>query len=103
MIINVKGEIEKFKNCNDRDKLERAIVGYKNQARQNATDIVLAGQFNSIVLELQKMCDKLPAPKLKNVVSNKPNVAVKTAKITSHEAQKIDEAWKQKAGNKGKS
>jgi len=102
MIINVKGEIEKFKNCNDRDKLERAILDYKNQARQNAMDIVLAGQFNSIVFELQKVCDKLPAPKLKNVGSNKPNVPVKTAKITSKEAAKIDAAWKQKAGNKGK-
>jgi hypothetical protein len=102
MIIDVKAEINKYKNCNDRDKLERAIFDYKNQVRQNATDFVVAGQFNRIVLELQKIVDKLPAPKLKNVVSSRPNVAVKTAKITSNEAAKIDEAWKQKAGNKGK-
>jgi len=102
MIVDVKSEINKYKNCNDRDKLERAIYEYKSQARQNATDFVLAGQFNSIALELQKVCDKLPAPKLKNVASNKSNVPVKTAKITSKEAAKIDAAWKQKAGNKGK-
>jgi hypothetical protein len=102
MIIDVKGEINKHKNCNDRDKLVRAIQDYKALALQSASDFNAAGKYNQIALELQKICDKLPAPKLKNVVSNKPNVAVKTAKITSHEAEKIDEAWKQKAGNKGR-
>jgi len=100
MIIDVKGEINKFKNCNDRDKLERAIQDFKNLALQNASDVNAAMQINSIVLELQKMCDKLPAPKLKNIVSGKSNVPVKTAKISSHEAEKIDAEWKKKAGKK---
>jgi len=101
MIIDVKAEINKHKNCNDRDKLERAIQDYKNLARQHAMDITLAGQYNMVALKLQEFCDKLPAPRLKNVLGNKSNVPVKTAKISSNEAAKIDAAWKQKAGNKG--
>jgi len=102
MIIDVKAEINKFKGCNDRDKLDRAILDYKNQARQSASDIFLAGQYNSVALELQKICDKLPPPNLKIVTGSKSNVPVKTAKITSKEAAKINEAWKQKAGSAGK-
>jgi len=100
MIIDVKGEINKYKSCTDRDKLERAIQDFKNLALQNASDVNAAMQINSIVLELQKMCDKLPAPKLKNIVSGKSNIPVKTARISSHEAAKIDAEWQKKAGKK---
>jgi len=100
MIVDVKGEINKYKNCNDRDKLERAIQDFKKLALQNASDVNAAMQINSIVLELQKVCDKLPAPKLKNIISGKSNIPVKTAKITSHEAQRIETEWEKKARKK---
>jgi len=100
MIIDVKGEVNKYKNCNDRDKLERAIQDYKNLALQNASDVNTAMHINSVVIELQKMCDRLPAPKLKNIVSHSQNVNVKTVNINSHEAKKIETEWEKKARRK---
>ena len=100
MIINVDAEVNKHKNCTERDKLERMIQEYKNLALQHAQNISLAGQYNLVAHKLRAICDKLPDPHLKKMASHAQNVPVKTVNITGKEAAKIDAAWKQKAGNK---
>jgi len=102
MIIDVEKEVNKHRSCTDREKLERIIQDYKNLALQYAKNIALAGQYNMVAHKLREICDRLPAPNLKNVVSHTSNIPVKTAKITSKEASQIDAAWKQKAGNANK-
>ena len=101
-MINVEAEVSKHKNCKDRDELTKWIKEYKSLALKNATDIVAAGQYNMVALKLQEICDKLPPPRLKNIVPSSSNVPVKTASITSEENAKISAAWKQKAGKKDK-
>ena len=99
--MNVEAEVSKYKNCKDRDELVRQIKGYKNLAMQSANDIFLAGQYNMVAHKLQEMCDKLPAPRLKNPAANSSSGApVKTAKITKEEKKKIDVAWSKKASGK---
>jgi len=98
MIVDVEAEVNKYKNCTDRDKLDRQIQECKNFARQNASNFSLAGKYNMIALKLQEICDRLPAPRLKNVISRSPSAPVKTATITSEEDAKIKAAWKKKAG-----
>ncbi|MDR0497798.1 MAG: hypothetical protein LBH42_09305 [Treponema sp.] len=95
-MINVEAELSKYKNCKDRDELSRQISNYKNLARQHAKDIVAAGQYNRVALKLREMCDKLPAPRLKNVAAGSHGTPVKTAAINSDEQAKISAAWKQK-------
>ena len=101
-MINVEAEVSKHKNCKDRDELIRLINDYKALALKNATDIVAAGQYNMVALKLQEMCDKLPAPRLKNIVPSGPNMPTKTANITNEENAKISAAWNKKAGRGGK-
>lgn len=96
-MINVESEINKHRSCRDRDELERHIQDYKNLARQHAMDFTVAGQYNMVAHKLQEICDKLPAPRLKNVVVNRPRTSVKTATITKEENAQIKAAWQQRA------
>ena len=96
-MINVEAEVSKHKSCKDRDELGRRIKDYKNLALQHANDIVLAGQYNMVVLKLQEICDKLPAPRLKNIPGSTSGTQVKTAKITKEENARIDAAWNKRA------
>jgi hypothetical protein len=96
----VETEVNKHKNCRDRDELGRLIRDYKDLARQSATNMVLAGQYNSVALKLQEICDKLPAPHLKNPGSNIHSTPVKTANINNEENARINAAWRKKtSGN----
>jgi len=96
-MVDVESEVNKHRHCKDRDELGRLIKDYKNLAIQHAKNIVLAGQYNTVAFKLQEICDKLPAPHLKNIVSSNTNTPVKTANITSEEQAKISAAWKQRA------
>ena len=96
-MINVEAEVNKHKNCKDRDELVWQIKEYKNLALQNASDIVMAGQYNMVALKLQEICDKLPAPRLKRIPGNTPGAPVKTATITNEENAKISVAWRKRA------
>jgi len=98
MVVNVENEVNKHKNCKDRDELTRLIKDYKNLAIQHAKNIVLAGQYNLVALKLQEHLDKLPAPNLKPIIgSSTNNVPVKTVNITREEEARINAAWKQRA------
>ena len=99
-MINVDAEVNKHKNCKDRGELGRLVKEYKGLALQNASNIVMAGQYNMVAFKLQEICDKLPPPNLKNIVPNAQNVPVRTAKITSEEKAKISADWNKKAGGK---
>jgi hypothetical protein len=77
----------------------RWIRNYKDLALQSAANMVLAGQYNTVALKLQEICDKLPAPNLKNPANNNLlGVPTKTANISSDENARINAAWKQKTG-----
>ena len=96
-MVNVETEVEKFKNCKDRDELGRQIKNYKNLAVTHAGNLVTAGQYTKVVQKLQEILDKLPAPTLKPVPGSMQKApASKTAKITNEEKARIDEAWKSK-------
>jgi len=95
-MIGVEAEVNKYKNCRDRDELLRAIKEYKNQALQHATNLVLAGQYSTVALRLQEICDKLPAPQLVKYPAGKTGDQVKTATVTREEQAKIDAAWRKK-------
>jgi len=99
-MINVEAEVSKHKNCKDRGEFGRLIQEYKSLALKYASDIVLAGQYSMVAHKLQELCDKLPAPNLKNVVGNTHSAPTKTARISSEEKAKINSAWSKKAGNK---
>ncbi|MCL2210612.1 MAG: hypothetical protein FWB95_01675 [Treponema sp.] len=101
-MINVETEVNKFKNCKDRDEIVRQIREYKNLALQSSSDIFLAGQYDMVAHRLQEICDKLPAPRLKKIPTGAPAAKTKTANITKAEKVKIENAWSQKAGFKGK-
>jgi hypothetical protein len=94
-MINVEAEINKHRNCRDRDELTRQIKGYKDLALQHATNLVEAGQYTTVAHKLQEICDKLPAPQLVKY-SNAQSAPVKTANITSEEQAKISDAWRRK-------
>ena len=98
-MINVEAEVNKHKNCKDRGEFGRLIKEYKGLALQHASDMVLAGKYTMVAHKLQEMCDKLPAPNLKNVVGNTSNTPVKTAKISSEEKAKISADWSKRAKN----
>jgi len=96
-MIDVEAEVNKHRNCKDRGELGKLITEYKSLAIQYAKNFVLAGQYNMVAFKLQEICDKLPAPHLKNQFGSTHNAPVKTATITSEEQAKINAAWKQKA------
>jgi len=96
-MVSVESEVNKHKNCKDRDELGRLIKEYKNLALQHATNLVMAGQYSTVALKLQEICDKLPAPQLiKHSTGAAQNIPKKTANISKEEQAKIDAAWKKK-------
>jgi len=96
-MVSVEDEVNKYKNCKDRDELGRLIKEYKALAIQYAKNIVVAGQYNTVAFKLQEICDRLPAPHLKNPTGSTQSTPVKTATITNEEKARISAAWKQKA------
>jgi len=96
-MIDVEAEVNKHKSCTDRDKLERLIQEYKSLALQYAKDFTTAGKYNMVAQRLRTICDRLPAPHLKNARTT--GTSVKTATITSEDEAKIKAAWKQRAGS----
>ncbi|MDR0320474.1 MAG: hypothetical protein LBI28_03145 [Treponema sp.] len=99
-MIDVESEINKYRNCKERGKLETLIHEYESLALQHANNLVLAGQYNKVAFKLKEICDKLPAPNLKNITSSAKSVSVKTASITNAEEARINAAWKQKTGKR---
>jgi uncharacterized protein with gpF-like domain len=99
MIIDVETEVNKHKNCKERDKLGAVIREYKNLAMEHATNFSLAGKYNNVALKLQDIYDKLPAPNLKNVTAGTvKKVQTKTSTISKEEKAKINAAWSKKTG-----
>jgi hypothetical protein len=97
MIVDVETEVNKHRNCKERDKLGVIIREYKSLAMQYATDFSIAGKYNNVALKLQEIYDKLPAPNLKNVTAGSTHkVATKTSTISNEEKAKINDAWKKK-------
>ena len=94
-MIDVEAEINKHKTTRDRAELERRVLEYKNLAVQNATNLVVAGQYSMVARKLQEICDKLPAPKLANRPAGQGGSA-KTASITSEEQARINADWNKK-------
>ncbi|MCL2264530.1 MAG: hypothetical protein FWC22_00695 [Treponema sp.] len=101
-MINVDAEVSKYKNIKDRDEIGRIIKEYKDLTLQHANDMILAGRYNSVVLRLQEIHDKLPAPPLKRIPVGTSGSPTKTAKITKEEKVKINDAWNKKANKGGK-
>jgi hypothetical protein len=97
-MINVEAELNKHKNCKDRDKLERLIQEYKSLALQHAKDFTTAGQYNMVAQKLRAICDRLPQH-LKNQ-AGRTSAPTKTANITGDENAKINAAWNQKASKR---
>jgi len=97
-MIDVEAEVNKHKNCRNRDELEKHIQEYKSLALQYAKDFTVAGKYNMVAHKLKEFCDKLPAPHLKNVTSRTPSAPVKTATITKEENAQINAEWKQREG-----
>jgi hypothetical protein len=97
-MVDVEAEVSKYRNCRDRDKLEMAILEYKNLARQHAVDLSAAGQYSAVAFKLQEICNKLPPPTLKNRLAN--SVPTKTASITNEENARIRDAWKHKTNKR---
>jgi len=96
-MVSVEEEVNKHKNCKDRDELVRLIKDYKNLALQHASNLVLAGQYSAVAHKLQEMCDKLPAPHLfKYPAGGAQNAQVKTAAITNEEQSRINAEWEKK-------
>jgi len=96
-MISVEDEVNKHKTCKDRGELGRLIKDYKNLALQNASNLVVAGQYSTVAQKLQEICDRLPAPQLFRYASGNKGDHVKTASISEEEHKKIDDAWKKKA------
>jgi len=99
-MVDVESEVNKHRNCKDRDELGRVIKDYKNLAIQHAKNIVMAGQYNLVAFKLQELYDKLPAPNLKPIPSYSQSAPVKTANITREEQARISAEWRQKAKKK---
>jgi len=97
-MIDVEAEVNKHRNCKDRSKLEGVIQEYKNLVFKYASNLTLAGRYNTVVLKLQEICDKLPNPLTRNTAARTHGVPLKTATVTSEENEKISAAWKQKTG-----
>jgi len=100
-MINVDAELSKYKNCRDRDELERRITEYKNLALKNANNMITAGKYSTVALKLKEICDKLPAPRLKKLAGGAHDAQVKTATITNEENSQINADWEKRAKNTG--
>jgi len=99
-MINVEAEVNKHRNCKDRDEFLRLIKDYKNLALQNATNLVMAGQYTTVAHKLQEICDKLPAPNLvKHMAGGAHAAPVKTPTITNEEKARISADWEKKTKN----
>jgi len=94
-MIDVEAEVNKHKTTRDRTELEKRIQEYKMLATENATNLVMAGQYSMVARKLQEICDKLPAPKLRNYPTGQGGSA-QTARITSEEQARIDADWRKK-------
>jgi len=92
-MIDVEAEVNKYKTTKDRAELEKRVQEYKQLATQNATNLVMAGQYSMVARKLQDICDRLPAPKL---VKHSAGSPAKTADITSEEQAKISADWKRR-------
>jgi len=99
MVINVENEINKHRNCRDRDEMTRYIQEYKNLALQHASNFTLASQYNMVAQKLQEICSKLPAQNLKRASSKAPSAPVKTVSLSNEEEAKINAAWEKRAGS----
>jgi len=99
-MINVETEVGKFKNCKDRDEVQRGVREYKSLALQCSSDIFLAGQYDMVAHRLQEIVDKLPAPRLKKIPTGASGAPTKTANITKDEKIKINKDWNKKAKGK---
>ena len=93
---SVEAEVDKYKNCRDRDELIMLIKQYKDLALEHAANLVLAGQYTTVAHKLQEKCDKLPAPQLIKYPIGSAHTPVKTAAISDEEQAKIDAAWRKK-------
>jgi len=99
-MIDVEAEVNKHRHIKDRDELGRRIKDYKNLALQNATNLVVAGQYSTVAQKLQEICNKLPAPQLiKYPTGNAHGGPVKTATITNEEKARISADWEKKTRN----
>jgi len=96
-MVSVEAEVNKYKTCKDRGELGRLIKEYKGLALQNASNLVLAGQYSTVAQKLQEICDRLPAPQLFRYATGNKGTQIKTASISEDERKKIDDAWKKKA------
>jgi len=94
-MLDVEAEVNKHKTCRDRAELEKRIQEYKNLALQHATNFTLAGEYNMVAQKLRAICDRLPAPRLRNV-SGQMSGPIKTATITNEEDARINAAWQQR-------
>ena len=98
-MIDVEAEVSKHRSIKDREEMERRIQDYKNLAIQNATNLVMAGQYSMVARKLQEICDRLPAPKLVNYPTGQRGSA-KTANFTSEEQARINADWRKKTREK---
>ena len=89
-MIDVEAEVNKYKTTKDRAELEKRVQEYKQLAAQNATNLVMAGQYSMVARKLQDICDRLTAPKLAKHPTGDP---AKTADITSEEQARISADW----------
>ena len=100
-MVSVETEVNKHRNCKDRDELGRLIKGYKELALKHGSNIAVAGAYSMVAHKLQLICDKLPAPRLRSVSDSSHNApAKKTAAINDEENAKINAAWKQRTEGK---
>ena len=96
-MVDVETEVNKHRNCNDRDEVEKLIKFYKDLALKNASNIITAGKYTMVARKLQEMCNQLPAPpRLRNVSGTAQSAPVKTAAITNDEKTKINADWQQR-------
>ena len=96
---SVEAEVNKYKNCRDRDELLMMIKEYKSLALKHAANLVLAGQYSTVALRLQEICDKLPAPRLIKHPTSAHGAPAKTATITKEEHVRISDDWRKKTNN----
>ena len=92
-MIDVEAEVNKHKGIRDRAELDKRIQEYKSLATQNATNLVVAGQYSMVARKLQDICDRLQTPKHTKYPTGDP---AKTAKITSEEQARISADWKRR-------
>ena len=98
-MIKVEEVVSKYKNCRDRDELEKRIKEHMDLALKHASNIVMAGQHSMVAFKLKEICDKLPPPALKKIPgSTTQGPPTKTAAISNEENAQINAAWEERAG-----